>query len=210
MSDQLKPQTEKDQRVVVGRDSIKLRAEGRPLQQTLPAKNVVYLAVDCSVSMAGEKLDYAKRGAVGFARQAREKEYAIGIVSFGNAAIHICDPQADVSVLRRYLVGLSAEGSTNMAAAIHLATQKLLGQQGARRALVLATDGMPDDRVKALEEARRARAAGIDILTLGTDDADKEFLALLASRSDLSSVVPRQQLAEGITNIAKLLPEGRR
>ena len=74
--------------------------------------------------------------------------------------------------------------------------------------MVVITDGMPDHEEKALDAARDAKERGIDIITVGTDDADRVFLEKLASRKDLVVVVKSEQLGEGITSAAGMLPGG--
>jgi predicted kinase len=92
-----------------------------------------------------------------------------------------------------------------MTDALDLAVRELVLLSGVR-VIVVATDGEPDSRSSSLEVARRAKAAGIDIIAIGTEDADHGFLAQLATRSDLSVKVASRDLKSGITEAAKLLP----
>ncbi len=94
-----------------------------------------------------------------------------------------------------------------MARAIELAIVKFKGKPGPL-AMVVITDGMPDHEGAALGAARDAKRLGIDIITVGTDDADRSFLQKLASRDDLVVVVTREALGKGITSAADMLPEG--
>jgi len=52
----------------------------------------------------------------------------------------------------------------------------------------------------------RAKERGIEIIAIGTDDADKDFLSRLASRSDLMVKVSRELLGQSIASAAKMLP----
>ena len=104
----------------------------------------MYLVIDCSGSMAGQKIAEAREGALDFAGEALTKRYAIGLISFSSAATHVCEPREEVSHVRRHLPSLEPGGSTNMARAIELATAKLNGKPGPL-ATVVITDGMPDD-----------------------------------------------------------------
>ena len=167
----------------------------------------MYLVIDCSGSMAGDKMAEARKGAVDFSRGALVKRYAIGMISFASEANHICEPKQEVSNVQRHLPGLEAGGSTDMASAIKLSTVKLTGRP-APLAMVVITDGMPDHEEKALDAARDAKERGIDIITVGTDDADRAFLEKLASRKDLVVVVKSDQLGKGITSAAGMLPGG--
>jgi hypothetical protein len=65
---------------------------------------------------------------------------------------------------------------------------------------------MPDSRDAALDAANRAKRANIDIMTIGTDDADRSFLEEIATRKELAAKVARAQLEQGIVSMARLLP----
>ena len=73
--------------------------------------------------------------------------------------------------------------------------------------MVIITDGVPDSQVEALTEAEQAKKKGIEIITIGTDDADSNFLKKIASRANLGVKVTREQFKEGITSAAKMLPQ---
>ena len=167
--------------------------------------SVVYLLLDCSSSMEGQKLAQAKKGAINFAEDARGKGYAVGVITFSTTATHLCEPQQDISTLNQYLERIDAGGCTNMTDAILLALQKM-GDRKGYRVMAIVTDGMPDSQEIALEAAQEAKANGIDILTIGTDDADRDFLAKLASKTELSAKVLSDRFEEGITSMAKMLP----
>ncbi len=194
-----------DTRVSVSSRGIEIKRQGRPVGGEVGGSGWVYLAIDCSASMAGDKLTQAKRGAIDFFPEARQKGYAVGLVSFETAATHICEPQRDLAVIRLYVDKLERGISTDMAGGIQLATDKLQGRSGAR-AIVVVTDGIPDSEKDALAAAREAKNGGIDIITIGTDDADHDFLKRLATRNDLSVMVPSNDLGQGIASTAKMLP----
>lgn len=193
-------------RVATTSGGIEIRREGKPVSSQAITGGWAYLVIDCSNSMAGEKLASMKRGAAEFAGEARKKGYTVGLIRFSTAATHVCEPQKDVSGLQRYLATLEVDGTTNMADGITLATNQLKGRFGLR-AMIIVTDGMPDSQEGAVKAANQAKKNGIDIITIGTDDADRGFLRKLASRSDLSVMVARSDLSKGIASTAKMLPE---
>lgn len=169
---------------------------------------LVYLVIDCSGSMAGDKLAQARRGALDFAKKARTKGYSAGLIQFHSYATHVCEPIRDISLLRRHLEGMEVGGDTHMAEAIELADKKLQGREEAL-AMVIVSDGMPNgpgDPEASLEAGKRAKRKGIGIITIGTDDADHAFLAKLASRSELGVKVPVVQFEQAISSAAKKLP----
>jgi len=179
---------------------------GKPVLPRRSGKTV-YLIVDCSGSMAeGNKIEQAKKGAIGFAGEAQRKEYSVGLIQFASHAEHIFEPQNELTSLNASVERLSANGSTNMAAAIQMARNNLLDKAG-EKVICIVTDGMPDDKEATLAEANEARTQGIEIMTIGTDGADKDFLEELATRKELSLKVLRDQLERGIVSMAKMLPK---
>ncbi len=196
-----------DGRVALTGGGVEIRREGKPLESTVLRGGSVYLVIDCSGSMAGGKTAQAKKGALDFAEEALSKRYAVGVISFAFVAIHICELREQLSQVQRSLSRLEPNGSTNMAGGIELATVKLRGKAGPL-AMVVITDGVPDDQSAALRAAGDAKKYGIDVITVGTDDADRSFLRRLASRNDLLVVVKSEQLGQGIAAAAGMLSGG--
>ena len=196
-----------DGRVAHKGGGIEIRREGKPVESTALRGGSVYLVVDCSGSMAGGKISEAKKGALNFAEEALSKNYAVGMISFAFVAANICDPRDELSQVQWNLSRLQPNGSTNMAGGIELATMKLRGRS-VPLAMVVITDGVPDDQSAALRAAGDAKKCGIDVITVGTDDADRSFLRQLASRNDLVVVVKSEQLGQGIAAAAGMLSGG--
>jgi len=167
--------------------------------------HTVYILLDCSGSMSGDKLAQGKQGADGFAAQAVDRGYSVGLISFACDAEVVVAPEYRETGLGKGMGCLAASGGTNMSAALDLGLRRLSKLDG-QRAMCVVTDGMPDNRDATIAAAQRAKEAGIDILTIGTDDADGEFLKAIASRQELARHVQRMQLAAGIESMAKLLP----
>ncbi len=168
-----------------------------------------YLVIDCSGSMNGYKLEQAKKGIIDFAKDAIKKEYLVGVISFDSEASHLCEPVRDMKVLQSCLQSLVPGGTTNMTDAIKLAHARLKLFDG-NRAIVIATDGKADDEQAALTAGKQARSEGIDIITIGTDDAEQEFLQNLASRKELGSKVSKEQFATTIASASNLLAAPKR
>lgn len=163
----------------------------------------VYLLIDCSGSM-DDKMYQAISGGKEFAEQANKKNYLTGLIKFNNQAELVTEPQRDLAVFNRQIEKLDANGGTNMSSAIQIAADRFSELKG-DRVICIVTDGFPDNAGKTLEAAEKAKGMGIDIMTIGTDDADREFLAKLASRSELSNKVERKELKAGISDMARLL-----
>lgn len=195
--------------VTVCEDGIRIKPDGGPVEVKRNRGGIGYLLLDTSNSMSGDKLGQAKRGTIEFAKEARVKGYLFGLITFGTYASHRFDPKEDLAALHRAVEPLGAGGSTNMSGAIGLAKRKLVGKEK-RRVIVVATDGMPDDPESALAAATESVNAGIDVITVGTDGADRRFLRRISSRDDLAVTVDRTDFEEGITSTARMLPGDKR
>ena len=169
-------------------------------------KGMVYLVVDCSGSMVGYKISQVKKGILEFAQDAIKKEYSAGLIKFNTSATHLCEPKCDIGDLSAYLDKMDANGSTNMAAAITMAHEHL-GDTGYARVIVIATDGRPDKAQSALQAGQYAKNDGIDIITIGTYDADLRFLKKLATSEELGNKVSNEQFGKAIASAHLLLPD---
>jgi Mg-chelatase subunit ChlD len=164
------------------------------------------LLIDTSGSMAGAKIKQATSGAIDFAHSAIARGYATALAVFGDRAAMVCDPTADaahfegkIAKLRVGLVGTT----TNLAAGLVLA-----GKFPELAAVVIVTDGLSNDNAAALDAADSLKKRGVDIICIGTDDADAHFLKLLATRSDLATHVPSHELRCAISGASRSLPQG--
>ncbi len=196
-----------DERIAISQRGVEIRYQGKPVSMAIRT-GYVYLVVDCSGSMEGDKLNQAKKGALRFAKDALVKGYLTGLIQFDSSAVHLCEPQREISVLDQYLKKMEAGDETHMAKAIHLTYQRLKDKVEAR-VMVIVTDGEPNgpgDPEASLKAAEKAKKDGIDIITIGTDDADRKFLKKLASRAELGIKVAKEQLEQSIASSAKMLP----
>jgi Mg-chelatase subunit ChlD len=152
---------------------------------------------------------WQKKGAIDFASDALIKRYAVGLIKFGDKTTHICEPTTDLNLLKRLINTIDTEVYTNMMDAIILATEKLVRKLGFK-VMVIATDGRtnnPDTTTKAAIEAKRF---GVDIITIGTDDADVDFLKQISSRNNLNVMnimVSVSNFAIGIKSTSQMLPQ---
>lgn len=170
-----------------------------------PGRRTVFLLLDCSGSMAGSKMRQAQEGAADFAKSAIAQDYAVGIIRFSGEATLATRPSQVLEATIGALRALTPSGSTNMTEAFDL-TLSHMGTISGYRAIVLVTDGQPDDPTTAVAAAQRVAAAGIQVMTIGTDDADLEFLARLATTQKLAVKVDPRQLRQGVASAARMLP----
>lgn len=139
------------------------------------------LVVDCSGSMGErDKLQQAKDGATNFAQQALTMGYSIGLIEFESSARVIVPMTSKLSILNSSLEKLTIGGSTNLTEAIHLSIGELKSKT-ALRYIIIVTDGMPDNQITAIRAAKMAHEDGIQVIAIGTDDADRSFLRKLTT-----------------------------
>jgi len=185
---------------------LSLRAADGVETEVRTSPRTCLLLIDTSGSMAGAKIEQARNGAIDFAHSAIIKSYATALAVFADRAAMVCDPTADADRFARKIarvdVGLVG-GTTDLAAGLILA-----GKFRELAAVVVVTDGQSNDNDSALQVAATLKVRGIDIICIGTDDADKNFLKQLATRSDLATHVSPKKLRAAITDASRFLPQG--
>lgn len=164
-----------------------------------PTAKIVFILLDRSGSMTGLKFDDAKKGALDFGLSCIGKGYQVGVVVFSDKA-SATSPTIDPAALRVKINKLEcAAGGTYLESALTHTTHHNPSY------IVVVTDGQVADARQSLEVAAKLKSSGTEILTIGTDDADKDFLQQLASRSDLSVKIASAQLAQTISDTSRLL-----
>jgi Mg-chelatase subunit ChlD len=180
--------------------------------QELKRQNVLLL-VDTSGSMADEgedenadtKIEQAKAGAIDFARSVKHG-VSTALAIFGTRAAMVSDPLVDAERFARKIGGLRTNlvgGSTNLAAGLLLANQ--FANQFPLNTVVVVTDGQPDDENAALVAATNLKRRNIEIICIGTDDADEEFLKKLAGKAGKAIHVRAGNLRKAIGQAQLLL-----
>jgi hypothetical protein len=152
-------------------------------------------------------LDVAKVEAIEFANKARAQRYLTGLVSFDDQAKVIRFPE-DKIPFPESVAALEVGGSTNMAAGIFVAYTTLQQARG-EKAMVIISDGLPDDEEKAVNAAKSAKAFGVRIITIGVPGANEAFLKNIASASDLATLTEFEHLRDAMDRAVKLLPPPR-
>lgn len=184
---------------------IKISASEKPIAASFVVDwGKIYVLLDSSGSMKRGKIDQAKLGILKFAKDAFIKNYRVGLIRFSTDVEHLCEPSDNIEILQKKIQDIRANGSTNLTVAIQIAHSKLKDFPGTR-VMVIATDGMPDDYKSSLAAAGIAKADGIEIITIGTDEADEDFLRSIASRTELSSKVSSEKWAQAISESSLLL-----
>jgi molecular chaperone DnaK len=181
-------------------------ADGLETEVRTSPRNVLLL-IDTSGSMAGAKIEQARNGAIDFAHSAITKSYAVALAVFADRAAMVCDSTTDsvrfTKKISRVDVGLVG-GTTDLASGLILAGKF----RDNLAAVVVVTDGQSNDNAAALEVAATLKNRNVDIICIGTGDADREFLKRLATRSDLATHVQSKNLRAAITEASRFLPQG--
>jgi Mg-chelatase subunit ChlD len=146
--------------------TVKLTVTGRCPGRTEPAQ--VALVFDTSRSMGfDESIFDARAGAMALLDSLDPRTAEVALLTFDDAAAMRQPLTRDYAAVRNRLAALTALGDTRMSTGIDAARLELTGSRansGARRVIVVVTDGLPkDDPIPAAEAAR---AAGLDVYVL--------------------------------------------
>jgi molecular chaperone DnaK (HSP70) len=169
----------------------------------------VFLLLDVSSSMTGQPLLEAQTAAREFLSKCDLTTMEVGMISFSTLVALQSNATSNLRRLHAAVHRLEAEGSTNLTDALEMARGQLIANDR-KRYIVLLTDGYPDAPESAVEQATGAREQGIEIVAIGTGDADRDYLRRLAS-SDQASIFARSgELVETFGHIARVISEGGR
>jgi Ca-activated chloride channel family protein len=184
-----------------------LLVEGKPAELAQPAICTVILVIDRSGSMAGQKTMFASAGAWDFSQSALNKGFRVATIDFATGAKITCPPSKQPDQIQIGCFADSLTGSTEMHKGLDLAAS--LGPR-LGDTIVVVTDGAVDNPKSTLAIGSSLKSSGVEILAIGTDDADKVFLSKLASRPDLGIKVASTNLRQAITDASKLLGTSRK
>ena len=136
---------------------VELEATGEPVEGPRPPATTV-LSIDVSGSMQGSPIDQVIRS-VDRLLDALRAEDRLGVVAFSSGATRVVDPvnvdAAGKKLVRTRVARLFAEGQTNVEAGLDLAVE-MLGpvEAGARRGVILLSDGEPNQGASTAEALR--------------------------------------------------------
>ncbi len=147
-----------------------LRARDREEEVRL---DLVYV-IDTSGSMAGDRIDAAKRAAIALTHFSLRHRDRVGIVEFNSRARVVTDITSDVERIITRVISLKPGGATDVGDAIRVGVRLFERSGGRDRGwhMILLTDGIPtkgepDPETKAVSEAIAAARRGVTISTIG-------------------------------------------
>ena len=133
----------------------------------------------------------------------------VGLISFSTLVALQSPATNNVRRLYAAVQRMEADGSTNLTDALEMARGQLVAGDR-KRYVVLLTDGYPDAAESAVAQALAARQQGIEIVAIGTGDADRDYLRRLASSQQASIFARSGELVSTFGHIARVIAEGGR
>ncbi|MEN8219796.1 MAG: Hsp70 family protein [Pseudomonadota bacterium] len=166
----------------------------------------IFMVIDVSSSMRGAPLKEAKQAAKEFVKKSDLAHTSIGLIEFGCDAKMISAPTQNAKAINRAINKLNIHGSTNMTDGLKTAHAELK-HGNEPRFIVLLTDGYPNNSSSAMQTARQICADGIELITIGTGGADKDFLKKLACSDENSIFAQAGTVVSTFSSIAQVLTE---
>lgn len=167
-------------------DSVEVRLTvggGCPLAD---ANADILLLVDTSGSMSGSKMGAARSAVMEFIGQLDYSRHQVGLISFSSDVDLVQGLTANPRSLIRAVPNLGDDSGTNMLGAVMLADAEFAtarARPGARQAVIILSDGRPNDGVAEINAYATAfRRAGRELYTIGLgQDVDRRFMRAIAT-----------------------------
>lgn len=185
------------------------RPPTRGEERTPPPMLQIFLLIDVSSSMSGEPLEEAQAAAREFLDKCDFTRAEVGLIAFSDRANLSADASDNPRKVHAAIGRLEADGTTNLSDAIETARERLAASDR-RKYMVILTDGYPDAPTAAIDEAKRARDLGIEIVAIGMGEADGEYLRKIASTDEGSIFAHQGELVATFGRIARVIAEGGR
>ena len=168
--------------------TVVLRKGEKNVSSSVKATDFI-IALDVSGSMSGKRIEQAKNACIKLINETLDlNTHRLGLITFGDNISCLCELTHDKKLLLAAVEEIYVFGGTFMNRAIDMANEKLSDSQN-DKAIILITDGAPNNRTSARNSADEAKSNGISIAAIGVQYADKDFLDEIASNPDLSFMV---------------------
>lgn len=148
-----------------------------------------YLLLDVSGSMYGSRINEAKNACINLIQETLDLNiHRLGIITFGSRVQMISNLTQNKDKLIAAVKNVISNGSTNMSDAIKLAYDSYDNNKS-NKAIILITDGQPDNYELTHYIANKAKSHGVSIATIGVHDADETFLRRISGDTNLTFMV---------------------
>ena len=168
----------------------------------------VALLIDCSGSMAGSRMEEAKKAAIGSLKKFRAPQGFVGLIGFPGGVLHPLS--YDFGSIEKQINRLSADNGTPMTMALDPHTSPCSCRQIPKMSSCSCRTGHPPVHQAPRAATDAAKAQGIGIITIGVSGADERFLKAIASSPDDYHFCNQTfELESTFVNIATQLSAGR-
>lgn len=177
-------------------------------EELLPTHVSVLIAIDLSGSMSGEPLRKSQNAAKDFIRQLDLSNTSIGLMVFSDRvsmAQDLCqDAKALFHGIESWSIGSVGYGNSGQPFTTAL---QVLAHREDPRYFVILTDGVWSFQDMAIKEADKCKLAGIEIIAIGFDGADRQFLKQIATADENAMYTNLNNLTASFSRIAQVLTE---
>ena len=145
---------------------------------------VIALLIDTSGSMQGEKITEVKDASIRFISTLERENTYIAIIPFSSTATllePVLAPSQNPARLIQQIQEIDALGGTGMAFALEVAREAFTELEAPDKAVLLFTDGQPNDSIATILQAEVLRREDTVIVAVGTADSDIGFLKILTN-----------------------------
>ncbi|MGC9503152.1 vWA domain-containing protein [Baaleninema sp.] len=149
---------------------------------TVTEPQAVVLLIDSSSSMSEGKLPEVQEAAAEFVNRQDLDLHDLAVVAFSNNPRLLANLDAEAAELHQAISSLYPSGNTNLYEALNAAASVLRDAERETPAtphILLFTDGQPNNPYGAESVARQLRNADINLVAVGTGDAQIDYLAML-------------------------------
>ncbi|MDY7008306.1 MAG: vWA domain-containing protein [Cyanobacteriota bacterium] len=148
-----------------------------------PQLQAVVLLIDTSSSMGRGKLPEVQAAATGFVERQDLNVKKLAIVEFSSNSQVLTNFDADETELKQAIANLRPSGNTNLTQGLNTVASLLQNRNAPN--ILLFTDGQPNNPQSSESMARQIRATGINLVAVGTGDADSNYLTSLTGNPKL-------------------------
>ncbi|MCB0629927.1 MAG: Hsp70 family protein [Saprospiraceae bacterium] len=177
-------------------------------RDTIPAHLSLIIAIDLSGSMSGSPLQKSQEAAKDFVRQIDLANSSVGLMVFSDKVQMSQELCQNAKSLFHGIDGwtIGSVGYGNAAQPFTEARNLLAAREDPRFIIVL-TDGIWYDQPKAIQEADKCKADGIEIIAIGFSGADRKFLEQIATSDANALYTNLSDLTASFSKIAQVLTE---